>query len=71
MSVNLWRAALDGALGQLLTQTPNHYVQRALAPCSDVLPTTPEAPSKHFSSEESVNPTTHVLTGFSNTQVSL
>lgn len=49
MSVSLCRAALDGALGQLLTQTPNHYVQKALAPCSDVLPITPEAPSKHFS----------------------
>ena len=48
VSASLCSGALDGALVPLLTQTPNYFLQKALAPCSDPLPITPQALNKHL-----------------------
>lgn len=55
---------LHRALVRLLTWTPNHFLQNALAPCSDLLLSTPRA----LSGRLTVHPrarTYYVLTGFS------
>lgn len=72
MLASLCRAALNGPLtGSTADTDPKPLCAESPGSLFRCLPITPEAPSKHFRFGAECQPTMHVLTGFSNTQISL